>query len=304
MKISQKRITAIRAKSPKLGFNPRAISLRYRLQASQKIVRKDIEENHSAALLLLEEALSAVLSYEAYLHDTYSGTGETIPFKFALSRVRADLVSIYHLLSLGQESSALALARIFIENIQLLMAVAISHEFSREYHSAETNDKFWEKRIGYGRINPFVEEFIFRGSNSHSLAKNQIEQHKRLKNFLSGYVHPTMSSAIRVVLPPAVDTPGHFLNRPLGWFGINSARLCIYLADEIQTLLVCCINLFIRPDSPAALADHYPDKALATFFVHAHTLQHLSRNFAHKIESDYEKRSSTWEEAAFGQDET
>jgi hypothetical protein len=252
---------------------------------------------------MFEEAINAVLAYDAYQHGQKPGNAETVPFKFALSRVRADLVSIYQLAIIGQESSALAVGRIFLEDIELLMAVAASPAFSRDYHSAEPEHEFWRKRIGYGKIYPLVEEFIFRGSTDIDIAKERTQHHKDLKNFLSGYVHPTMSSAMRVVAPPALDTAGLLVDRPMGWFGINSARLCLYLCDEVQMFIVCCINLFIRPDPPPALANHQPDRALAAFFVHAHTLQELVNKYASELQSDYERRAALWEVAAFGQED-
>src|SRR5690606_3121024 len=106
-------------------------------------------------------------------------------------------------------------------------------------------------------------------------AASYIQHHKELKTFLSGHVHPSFSAALRTVLPPVLDHPGLFADRPLGWFGINSARLCLYIADEIQTLSACCVNILIRQDPPPALAGFKPNKNFAAFMSSAHTLQAL-----------------------------
>jgi hypothetical protein len=301
MKITQKLLDAIRAKAPTFGYRPRPISIHARVRNSSREVRNDIEKNHSAALMLLEEATRFVISFEDYQHAREDRQKETVPFKFLLSRVRADLVAIHQLLLIGQETSALAVARVFIEDIELVMATAIDTDFSNEYLDTSSGDEFWKNRVGYGKIYPLVERFISRGSSDSQDAKSHIQHHRQLKTFLSGHIHPSFSAALRTVLPPVLDQPGLFANRPLGWFGINSAKLCLYIADEIQTFSACCINMFVRPNPPIALSGFKPDKNLAAFMAPAHTLQELTTRYANRLDSDYEQRSLKWDSACASQ---
>jgi hypothetical protein len=197
MKISRKRLDAIRVKAPTFGYKPRPVSIHARIRSSTRNVRNDIENNHSAALILLEEAAKFVIAFEDYQHSRDDRQKEAVPFKFILSRVRADLVAIHQLLLLGQETSALAVARVFIEDIELVMATAIDQSFSTEYLDSSSEDEFWRKRVGYGKIYPLVEKFLIRGANDLRDAEDHVQHHKQLKTFLSGHIHPSFSAALR-----------------------------------------------------------------------------------------------------------
>jgi hypothetical protein len=301
MKIHRKRLDAIRANAPVFGYKPRPVSIQGRVRSSTRKVRDDIRNNHSAALTLLEEAIRFVISFEDYQHFRDDRNKETVPFKFLLSRIRADLIAIHQLLMIGQETSALAVSRVFLEDIELTMATAIDLDFSNGYLDSSSGDAFWSQRVGYGKIYPLVEKFISHGASDSHDAKNHIQHHKQLKTFLSGHVHPSFSAALRTVLPPVLDRPGLFANRPLGWFGTNSARLCLYIADEIQTFSACCINMLVRADPPLALSGFKPDKNMAAFLLPAHTLQELTTRYSHRLHSEYEQRSLKWENACDGQ---
>lgn len=305
LKISRKRLDAIRAKAPTFGYKSRPISIQARLRASTRKVRNDIQEHHSAVFVLLEEAVRTILSFENYQHSKTDDDRSVVPFKLLVSRVRADLVAIHQLLELGQETSALAVARVFLEDIELAMAAAIDPEFSIEYMDASAEDSFWSKRVAYGKIYPLVSKFLTLGAQDKQNAQDHIQQHRELKTFLSAHVHPSFHSAFSTVLPPVLDRPGLFANRPLGWFGEASAKLCLYLADEIHVFSACCINMFVRPDPPPALAGYKPDKSLAAFLAPAHSLQILKVRYFSRLHQDYERRSQEWNTAAFGKaDET
>lgn len=228
MKITRKRLDAIRAEAPTFGYRPRPISIHARVRDSARRVRNDIERNHSSVLMLLEEAIRFVIAFEDHQHARDEHQEQTVPCKFLLSRVRADLVAIHQLLLIGQETSALAVARVFIEDLELVMATAIDTDFSREYLEFSSADGFWKKRVGYGKIYPLVERFIARGANDSRDVKSHIQHHQQLKTFLSGHIHPSFSAALRTV-PPAGSRSARAVREPPAGMVWNEQRQVVPL---------------------------------------------------------------------------
>lgn len=293
-KILRKKLEEIRFNAPYIGHKARPISIEYRLRRLNTDTRKQIQNQHQAALTLFDEALKFVIAFEDFHYERKERTSELTPFITLLSRVRADLVAIRQLLMSGQESAALALARVFIEDIELTMAAAVEHEFATAYMDTESPDAFWSNRIAYGKIYPHVERFLHLGRSSEEAADAHLQHHRALKKFLSNHVHLTFNSALRTVTPPVLEKPGHFAFRPLGWFGENSARLCLSIADEIQIFSSCCINAFISPTPPPAMSNYKPSRLMSQFLLHAHTLQSLTKRYSSRINASYDRSSTKW----------
>jgi hypothetical protein len=204
---------------------------------------------------------------------------------------------------LGQESAALALARIFFEDIEIAMGLAIDPEFSSAYGDASQDSDFWSKQIGYGKIYPRVRRFMEGGGGDASMVDAKLSHHKELKSFLSGHIHPTTSSAFRAAFPPAIDRPGMLLKRPLGSLGSNLQPLCLTLADEVHMFAACSINMFIRPNPPPAFSNYEPSGEMDDFVASAHVLQELMAKYLEPLWHQYDQTMVAWD-AEFGAAET
>ena len=298
MRISAERIAQIDNGALNFGFKVPKISLDGKMRRVNTEIRMQIANHHQASFTVFEEAVKFVVAFETFQFERKDRPKESTPFILMLARVRSDLVSIRDLLLIGQESPALALARVFLEDIELTMATAVDPNFATSFMDAESPDAFWSKNVGYGKIYPYVEKFLHLGKQGKKVSAAHIAHHKSLKSFLSQHVHPTFNSALRLTLPPSLEHPGHFANRPMGWFGESSGRLCLYLADEVQVFAATCINSFIKPNPPVVLANYKPNKSLATFMRPAHNLQTLLAKYSKRMYSEYERKSARWEEVA------
>lgn len=298
MKISPERLAKIDASAPNFGYNAPRISLCAKSRSTKRAVSRQIEEHHQGAFTIFEEAVRFIVAFEEFQFRRKDRPREATPFIFMLARVRADLMSIRNLLLAGQESSALAVARIFMEDIELAMATAVDAEFAVAFMDTDDPDTFWSKRVAYGKIYPYVERFLHLGNQGKKISTAHIAQHRAMKSFLSQHVHPNFSSALNLVAPAALEAPGRLAMRPAGWFGENSGRICLYIADEIQAFSATCINTFIKPNPPPVLANYKPSKSLATFMRPAHNLQTLLQKYSTRMHSSYERKAKHWKEEA------
>lgn len=296
MRIPPERLARIDGEAPSFGFNVSRISLDDKMRRAGTGVRKQIATDHQGSFAVFEEAVKFMIAFEAFQFERKDRTEECAPFIMMLARCRSDLIAIRHLLLAGQESSALAIARVFLEDIELTMATAVSPEFASRFMDAEAADAFWSKHIGYGRIYPYVERFLHLGKQGKKVSAVHVAHHKAMKTFLSEYVHPTFGSAFRLVAPRAIGHPGHFANRPMGWFGEIGGSLCLHVAEEVQAFSATCINAFMKPNPPPALENYKPCKALETFMRPAHNLQTLLVKYSRRMFSEYEKKSTRWTE--------
>jgi hypothetical protein len=270
---------------------PKHPSIDRMVRALRSSMRKSIDENLQAPIVLLDEAILFVIAFERYQYTQVN----SFPFALQLTRVRGDLLSIRELIFLGQESAALAVARVFIEDIELAMGIVVEPEFALAYSDTEKDEnKFWKDKVGYGKIYPLVQRFIERGGGNEEEVAAKLEFHRAMKNFLSDHIHPTFYSAFRTAFPVALKNPGMFVDRPLGILGEHFWPLCLFLAEEIQMFAACCINMFIRPDPPAALAGYIPNRELDDALAAAHILQELSKKYVDKLHEVYDVAKATW----------
>ncbi|MDQ3562670.1 MAG: hypothetical protein M3436_00505 [Pseudomonadota bacterium] len=247
-----------------------------------------------APMVLLDEAIRFMLAFEDH-QFTRKLTAESSTFALHLTRLRSDLLAVREMVSLGQESAALALARVFFEDIEIAMGLAIDPEFAIAYSNATQDDAFWSKQIGYGKIYPRVRKFMEAGGGDTEHVDGKLSHHKELKSFLSGHIHPTTSSAFRAAFPLALNHPGMFAKRPLGSLGENLRPLCLTLADEVHVFAACCINMFIKPNPPPALAGYEPCGEMDDFLAAAHVLQELVVKYMEPLWQLHREAMAVWE---------
>jgi hypothetical protein len=293
MRIPSEEVQALLISAPHYTRRPKRRSIDRMVGTLRTSMRRSIAQYLQAPMLLLDESIRVVLALEAYQY-TRILKPESAPFALQLSRVRGDLLSIRELIVLGQESAALAVARVFLEDIEISMGIAIDPDFAVAYGDAEPYDTFWSKNIAYGRNNSRVQRFLEMGGGSDEQVAGKVQHHKELKNFLSGHVHPTHSSALRVAFPPALGYPGMFSVRPMGSIGANLSPLCLFLVDEVHSFSACCINILIRPEPPPALAGYVPNGELDDFVAAAHILQELSMKYLDGLREAHDAAQSAW----------
>lgn len=302
MRIPPEEIKTLLGSSLITTRRPKRKSIDRLLAEVRRSMSANLEVHMQAPMVLFDEAVRFIMAFEEFQFSRKL-KAETSDFAMHTTRLRSDLLAVREMVKLGQESAALALARVFFEDIEIAMGLAIDPKFAIAYGESAGDDAFWSKHIGYGKIYPRVLNFLEMGGGDSKHAEQQLRHHKELKSFLSGHIHPTTTSVFHAVFPPAPAHPGMFLKRPLGSLGKNLRPLCLTLADEVHMFAACCINMFIRPDPPPALAGYEPCGELDDFLASAHILQELIVKYLEPLWREHIEASAAWE-AGLSNDET
>lgn len=293
MQIHKEEITSILESEFGTRKRHRRPSLDRRLSRTRKNIKAALEAQLQPHLTLFGEALRFILAFEDYLFLDHSKKLRR-EFSLHVVRLRSDLIAIRELIFLGQETSVLALGRVFIEDLEIAMAMAIDETFSNLYTTAPSSDEFWKKYIGYGRIYSFVRRFLELGGGTKEKIESTLERHKTTKAFLSQHIHPDTSSAFRSAFPPDISRPGVLLVRPLGNIGTNIALVSLTIAEEIRVFSSCCVNIFSQLNPPAALADYSPKEDLSAAIESAVILDHLLTRHLNALWNESSNLQDVW----------
>ena len=283
MRIPRAQLAQLVASAPRLGRAPRRHYIGRLTNKLRSDIRVAIAKHMQPWMLLLDETVQFFIHFERYQYSRRL-TGESSPFALQVSRLRSCALAIRELVALGQEAPAHVLARAFVEDVELAMALAADPAFAIQYSNATDESAFWKKYIGYGKINARVEQFLRRAGGTAEQIDEHIGLHKQVKNSLSGHVHTASYSSFRAAIVPSLSHPGMFHFRELGALSAHLPRLCLFLANETHVFSACCINLFIRPDAPAALMSYKPTGLLGDAVASAHVLQKLLANYGGELE--------------------
>lgn len=297
MRIEPDEIRALVASSMVTKRRPMRRSIERALSQLRRSMRKAIDKHMQGPMVLLDEAVRFLMTFERF-QFARGLTNDTREFAMHVARLRSDMLAVREMIKLGQESAALALARIFFEDIEIAMGLAIDPAFAQAYGEASQDSGFWKRQIGYGQIYARVSRFLSAGGSDIETVDNKLQHHKELKSFLSAHIHTTTSSAFRAAFPPSLEHPGMFLVRPLGSLGSSLRPLCLVLADEVQMFSACCINMFIRPNPPPALAGYVPCAEMDEFIVAAGVLQDLVVKYLDHFWKRHHEAMEAWDVAS------
>lgn len=282
MYIPLERVKQLLAEAPKLGHRSQRRTVDQLTGKLRREIRCGIDKHMQAWMVLVDEAVQFFIHFEKYQYSRQLSE-ETVPFVMQISRTRSTLLSIRELIALGQESPAQALGRIFVEDLEMSMALAEDSAFAKSYADAVDTLKFWQVNIGYGEINARVERFIRLGGGSADECEDRLKYHRSVKSYFSKHIHGDHSVALRVAFAPALSQPGQFYTPTLGALSTNLPHLCMFIADEVHMFSACCINLFTKPSPPAALANYEHNDTLNDFIASAHVLQKLMLEYSEDL---------------------
>jgi len=293
MRIPPEEIQALLESSPITTRRPKRRSIDRLLAGVRRSMRATLDEHMQAPMVLFDEAVRFILAFEEFQFSRKL-QAESSDFALHITRLRSDLFAVREMVQLGQESAALALARVFFEDIEIAMGLAIDPKFAIAYGASTNDNAFWSKNIGHGNIYPKVRRFLEMGGGDLEHVERKLSHHKELKSFLSGHVHPTTSSAFHTVFPPALANPGMLLKRPLGSVGWNVSLLCLTLAEEVRVFAICCIKLFISQNPPPAFASYKPCGEMDDFIASAHILEELIERYLEPLWLEHTGVSMKW----------
>ena len=280
MPITLDKVKKLVESAPKTGRKSRFHSLDRIVSNLRSDMRSNISNHMLPWMLLLDEAVKFFINLEKYYYSR-TLTEQTSPFAAQISLTRGCIFSIRELITIGQQSTTMALSRVFIENTELLMALAEDPEFAQAYCKPENSEKFWNKHIGFGKLTPRVERFISTATGETK--STNLDHHKRLKSYLSGHIHGSHNAAFRVAFPPSLEHPGLFHELPLGSLDTNFPALCRFIAEETHLFATCMLNIFTKPNPPPALENFIVSDLLGNTITSAHVIQGLLLEFGERL---------------------
>ena len=303
MRTLEEDVLAAVESAPRVKRRARRKSIERLVSLTRRKVKTAITSQMQGPFFLLEEAFRFLLAFEEYQFSREL-TKESSPFALHITRLRSDLLAIRELVVLGQESCALALSRVFVEDIEIAMALAIDPEFAVAYFESSGKDDFWSSQVGYGKLYPRVRKFLERGDGDGQSAEDYVDHHRRMKTFLSGHIHPSSSAAFRTAFPPSLEHPGQMARLPLGYVSNNLSPLCLYIAEEVRIFSACCINMFIKPNAPPAFVGYEPSGKMDDFLSAAHVMQEIGLKYHDELWNQHKVARQKWDAALGGEDET
>lgn len=269
------------------------LSISEKIESWKPVVRTEIEKELEEPLLILDESLRFIFAlsehYGPMAPEVHMGA-----FEIQLSKISSDIISIRELILLGQSSAAKSVARSFLEDIEVTMAILIDGDFADAYTDPNIQD-FWSKYIGYGKIKKHINEFISRAGNDEDQIRFQLQRHRELKTYLSSYVHANFHSSLSTAFPQVVDRPGLFKAFPLGAFEYSMVPLCLAVSEIVHHFSACFINIMISKNPSPLIAVEHRGATFNNLISSAYVLQELVTEHAPRLYEEYESSVNRWD---------
>lgn len=181
--------------------------------------------------VLLDESIQFFVQFERFLYEVPLSSALTA-YAITVSKLKRDAISIRELLAIGQDMGARVLARTFVEDIEIAMALALSPETCEAFRATSDTNEFWNRHIGYGRVYDKIREYLLACGVEHHRADLLVERHRDAKKMFSETTHGGRNSALLSAFPPSLTDRSqvHFLS--LGAVTYATAELALFVAQE------------------------------------------------------------------------
>jgi hypothetical protein len=237
MRIEESVIAEIVAKSNRLQLTALSAAEGVRLDVPQELdatrlrLKTAIDQKLQPWFVLLDESIQFLVQFERFLFEAPLSS-ELAGYAITVSRLKHDVISIRALLTIGQDMSARVLARTFIENMEIAMALALSADTCQAFAGTSDTNAFWNTHIGYGKVYDKVHQYMLGCAVDESRARAFVERHREAKKLFSASTHGGRDSSIFSAFAPTLSNPEevHFLS--LGALTFETARLALFVVQE------------------------------------------------------------------------
>ncbi|HET9048974.1 MAG TPA: hypothetical protein VFN29_08455 [Chiayiivirga sp.] len=201
------------------------------LQANRDRLAQGIDAHLQPWFVLLDEGIQFFVQFERYLYEAPLSSNLT-GFAVTVSKLKRDVISIRDLLAIGQDMTARVLARTFIEDIEIAMALALSSETCEAFASTNDTNEFWNKHIGYGKVYEKVRQYLLACGIDEGRANLFVDRHREAKKMFSESTHGGRQSSLMSAFAPSLTDKDevHFLS--LGALTHATAQLSLFIAQE------------------------------------------------------------------------
>ncbi len=224
--------------------------------------------------VLLDESIQFFIQFERYLYEAPLSSN-LMGYAITVSRLKRDTISIRELLAIGQDIAANVLARAFVENIEIAMALALSAETCESFVETNDTNTFWNKHIGYGRVYEQILRYAAACDVDEAHASQLVERHREAKKHFSDSTHGGRDSSLFGAFSPSLTNSEevHFLS--LGAHTWQTKFLALFVAQETQAFSGSIVKGTMRPDPLHLYKDFRPSGRFMNAAASAHVLQKL-----------------------------
>lgn len=224
--------------------------------------------------VLLDESIQFFIQFERYLYEV-PPSSNLMGYAITVSRLKRDAISIRELLAIGQDISANVLARTFVENIEIAMALALSAETCKAFAGTNDMNAFWNKHIGYGRVYEQMLQYAAACDVDETHATQLVERHREAKKHFSDSTHGGRDSSLFGAFSPSLTNPEevHFLS--LGAHTWKTQFLALFVAQETQAFAGSMVKGTMRPNPLHLYKGFTASGRFMNAAASAHVLQEL-----------------------------
>lgn len=282
MRIERTTLLEIIKRAPALDRVPQRADLSKEILDLRAKIAKQSDQYIQPWLVLIDESLQFFVQFEKY-QFAKPLKSNAVSFAILISKIKRDLVSIRELLLIGQDATSLIVARTFVEDLEIAMALALDSELCKAYSSNNDNSEFWNKNIGYGRVYDKMERFLLECGTSHDRAVAAVQQHREIKKFCSESTHGGMTSSLRSAFSPSLTEPDMFHHLSLGALSANTPKLCLFIAEECHMFSGSIIKSITGRKPLHLFRSYQPTSELFDAFASAYVLQELVVRYGEKL---------------------
>lgn len=234
--------------------------------------------------VLLDECIQFFVQFERFLYEDRP-TSELMAYAVTVSRLKRDVISIRELLAIGQDMTANVIARAFVENLEIAMALALSSDICRAFFTTDDTHTFWNKHIGYGRVYELMLQYSASCDVVEARAKQWVERHKESKKMFSDSVHGGRDSSLFSAFSPSLINAGevHFLS--LGSHTFHTQFLALFVTQETQAFAGSMVKGTMLPSPLHLYSAFRPTGRFMNAAASAHVLQQLLARFESTLET-------------------
>jgi hypothetical protein len=211
----------------------RRIDVAAELDALRRRLSTQIDAHLQPWFVLLDESIQFFVQFERFLYEAPMSS-ELTAYAVTISKLKRDVISIRELLAIGQDTTARVLARTFVEDIEIAMALALSADTCKAFATTDDTNDFWNRHIGYGRVYQQVHDYLLACGVEDERARQLVDRHRDAKKLFSEPTHGGRQSSLMSAFAPSLTEPDrvHFLS--LGALTYVTPQLALFIAQETQ----------------------------------------------------------------------
>lgn len=282
MRIERTTLLEIFKRAPTFDRAPLRVDLGKEILDLRTRIAQQADQHIQPWIVLLDESLQFFVQFEKYQYAKPLESN-AVSFAILISKIKRDLVSIRELLLIGQDATSLVLARTFVEDLEIAMALALDPELCKSYSNISTRVDFWNKNIGYGRVYEKMERFLLECGTTQEHATAAVQQHREIKKFCSDSTHGGMTSSFRSAFSPSMTEPDMFHHLSLGALSTNTPKLCLFIAEESQMFAGSVVRSVIGQNPLHLFSAYKPTAELFDAFAAAYVLQELVVRYSEEL---------------------